>query len=212
MPRIAPESPAVVETKLIHDVHRHATALLADVIVSSTAPVTAVRELRDFVVALLEHHHQSEDRDLWPTLTTAAPDLARPLSMLSAEHAELDRALHGLADDPLSTSGTGHARDAAVLVRDLVHTHLDHEEPVLFPALRAHVDDDAWAAFSRRTVETAPRTGISLLVSLLYRLGTEPEYALIFRHLPPEAAAVLPVQREQGDATIASLEQEVVRR
>ena len=56
------------ETRVIHDVHRRATSTLADLWASPCAPAADVAEFRDFVVAMLEHHHTSEDEDLWPLL------------------------------------------------------------------------------------------------------------------------------------------------
>jgi hypothetical protein len=87
----------------------------------------------------------------------------------------------------------------------MVHEHLSHEEPVLLPALRAHVTDEQWAAFSRRTVETAPRRGTHLLVGLLDEVGTGEQVGLLLRHLPPQARDALPIVRLQGRSALTAL-------
>src|SRR3546814_15720004 len=75
-----PDPPSVVETKVVHDAHRRATSLLADLTgAGNTAPITAVVELRDLVVGMLRHHHGSEDGDLWPLLLRPDNTRAGPL-------------------------------------------------------------------------------------------------------------------------------------
>jgi hypothetical protein len=65
---------------VVHDAHRRATSLLADAIARDEAPHDAVTALRDLVVAMLRHHHESEDEDLWPSPrgTDPLPGAARP--------------------------------------------------------------------------------------------------------------------------------------
>jgi hemerythrin-like domain-containing protein len=199
------DTPAVVETRLVHDGQRRATSLLADVVADGAVPASAVAELRDFVVASLDHHHRSEDDGLWPLLTAAAPELADALDGLSREHDALDAALDELGGVVMDGVAGGPAIAAAVAVRDMVHEHLSHEEPVLLPALRAHVTDEQWAAFSRRTVETAPRRGTHLLVGLLDEVGTAEQVGLLLRHLPPQARDALPIVRLQGRSALTAL-------
>jgi hemerythrin-like domain-containing protein len=201
--------PAVVETRIVHDGQRRATTLLADLLGAPPGapvpPAAAVAELRDFVVASLDHHHRLEDTDLWPTLVAADPDLSAPLADLSAEHELLDAELSDLARVDLAVAD-GRARRAAEAVRDRVHQHLAHEEPVLFPALEAHVSDERWAEFSQRAVASTPQVGTHLLVGFLDEAGTPDQLDLIFRHLPPEARAALPTVRAQARAAIADLD------
>jgi hemerythrin-like domain-containing protein len=208
-PDLAHESgsdrPAVVETRLVHEAQRRATSMLADAVSDGSASPEAVAELRDFVVASLEHHHRSEDADLWPMLASAAPDLTEPLRRLSREHQRLDAALTSLRHAPAGAAGDPALKTAADNTRDLVHEHLAHEEPILLPALEAHVSDEAWTAFSRRTIEAAPSTGGHLLLAMFERVGSPGEVELILRHLPPAAVAMVPAMREQARSTFAAL-------
>ena len=202
-----PESaaPAVRETQLVHDAHRAATAALADAVRDPAASPQAVVELRASIVAALEHHHRSEDHEVWPVLAVAAPELAGPLEELSREHERLDAALEGLRGAPVLEGGDGRLRRSAEEVRHLVHEHLAHEEPILFPALEAHVSDDAWAQLSRRIVDAAPQVGIDLFLWFLHDVDPGSEIDLILRHLPPEAVAGVPVLLERAAATLATL-------
>ncbi len=211
------ESPAVSETQLVHDVHRRATSLLSDATNHPSPSLRGVAELRDFVAATLDHHHHSEDRDLWPLLIAAAPELSDELARLSAEHDLLARDLDALRRVHLAQPGDLRAlRAPAQKVRDRVHEHLAHEEPVLFPAMAQSLSDQVWAEFSQRTVTSAPTDGLHLLAALFDEVGTPSQVDLILRHVPAERhepfraaatrgratlAAVAPKSRERGDAS-----------
>lgn len=199
------EAPAVVETRVVHDSQRRATSLLVDVVSRPDAPAGAVLELREYVVAALQHHHESEDRDLWPRLRAAASRLSDGLDALTDEHERLDAALDRLRAAPVDRPSDARAVAAAVAVRDLVHEHLAHEEPLLLPALAEHLSEEDWDDFSRRTVASAPRVGLDLLVEMLYESGSDDEVDLILRHLPPEARAAIPDRRREAQATLAAL-------
>jgi hemerythrin-like domain-containing protein len=205
MASLQTESPAVLETQLVHDSQRRVTTMLANALGPRSAPVSTVGELRDFVVAMLDHHHRSEDTDLWPLLTDRAPNLTDALAALSREHDQLDAALHELAAATISSDGADCAA-AARNVRDLVHMHLAHEEPVLFPALRAHLTDEDWFAFSQRTVAGAPQAGAHFFIGLFYEVGTDRQIDLVLRQLPPEARAAVPEMRTIAMRTFAELE------
>jgi hemerythrin-like domain-containing protein len=207
MTELQTDSKAVIESRLVHDVHRRATSLLADAAGNPTVTITAVVEQRDFVVETLRHHHESEDGQLWPLIAAAAPETSDALAGLTGEHDRLDAALASLAD--VGTDGDidrGALTEAAVAVRDLVHSHLANEEPLLFPALREHVSEQAWDAFSREVVASAPTERIYLLIALFDERGTPEEVELILGHLPACDRALVPALREQGRSALARLQ------
>jgi hemerythrin-like domain-containing protein len=216
---------AVAETRLAHEVHRVATALLAEAAVHTAVPLGALAQLRDFLVVNLRHHHETEDEDLWPRIVAAAPATADALGALSEEHERLDAALDRLAAVAVSDSraddgagedvaagrtgadeGDGEAggevrtalHDAAVAVRDTVHTHLAHEEPILFPALRDHVTPAEWTDFSQRVIATTPPVAGHLMVGFLDEVGTPAEVELVLAGLPEPVRPLLPAMRRQA--------------
>lgn len=201
------DHPGVVETSIVHDVHRRATSLLVAALGTPSAPIRLIADLRDFVTAMLDHHHTSEDTDLWPLLNSAEPALTRGLSSLTDEHEHLERQLEVLRRTPLDDeSDRARCVPIALALRDLVVDHLAHEEPILFPALRRSISDIAWSEFSARTVASSPQEGVHLLVAMLHEAGTPDELEIIFRHLPPLARQLLPAKLAAGREAIATLE------
>ncbi|WP_053763545.1 hemerythrin domain-containing protein [Streptomyces sp. AS58] len=209
------ESSAVVETRLVHEVHRLATTLLAEAAARHSVPLGALAQLRDFLVVNLRHHHETEDHDLWPQIVAATPGMATALDDLSEEHEELEDALDHLAAVNLSddesksdkagaTGAVGGAgvrvalRDAAEAVRAIVHDHLAHEEPLLLPALRDHVSPAAWQDFAQRVIATTPPVAGHLMVGFLDEAGTPGEVELVLAGLPEPVRPLLPAMRRQA--------------
>jgi len=192
---------AVVETRLVHNVHRGASTLMAEAAARPAAP-EALAEVREFLVSQLRSHHESEDRLLWPLIMAKAPELAGPFAELSGEHDRLDAALDALEAAPIGPSDRTVLAESAVALRDLVHAHLDHEEPVLFPALRDLVTDQESRDFAEQVVAETPNIGPHLLVGFLEQAGTPEETGIILGAIP---APVLGALREQGRATLADL-------
>lgn len=208
----SPEEPmAVIETRLAHDVHRAATTLLAEAAVRPSAPLSTLAQLRDFLVLNLRHHHETEDEDLWPQIVATAPSAADALKELSVEHERLEDDLDRLAavalteDHPDPAGARAALHEAAVSVRDTVHSHLAHEEPVLFPALREHVTPEYWVELSRRVITTAPPVAAHLMIGFIYQVGAPDEVELMMAGLPEPVLPLLPAMRQQAEADLASL-------
>lgn len=202
MTELRSDTKAVVETQLVHDVHRAATSMLVDVM--DTDDVEARRRLVDFVVSVLRHHHQSEDDVLWPTVRAAAPELTESLAELTREHHVLDASLDALARSA-SEGGDQGLLTNAVLVRDMVHEHLAREEPILFPALHTRVSPEAWDAFSRHAVATSPPEAGPLLMAFFARVGPPEAVEVVLAGLPVEMRAGVPTLLADGESTLARL-------
>ncbi|MER7805458.1 hemerythrin domain-containing protein [Streptomyces parvulus] len=194
------ESGAITETRLSHEMHRVATALLVDAVDRESVPVESLSVFRDFVVANLRHHHETEDAWLWPQILAAAPETAQPLEELSREHERLEAALDRLAAAEVDERPTGRAalRAAALEVRESVRLHLEHEEPVLFPALRDRITPEQWDAFSRRVIASAPMVAGHLTIRLFEEVGTPEEVSSALANLPEDLRRLIPAMSDQA--------------
>ncbi|MFJ4849332.1 MULTISPECIES: hemerythrin domain-containing protein [unclassified Streptomyces] len=206
----AAEPMAVIETRLAHQVHRAATTLLAEAALRPSAPLDTLAQLRDFLVVNLRHHHETEDEELWPQIVATAPAAAEGLKGLSEEHERLEDDLDRLAavaltEDHAGAGARAELHEAAVAVRDTVHSHLDHEEPILFPALRAHVTPEYWAELSQRVIATAPPVAAHLMFGFIDEVGAPGEVEAMMAVLPEPLRPLVPAMRRQADADLASL-------
>jgi hypothetical protein len=104
-----------------------------------------------------------------------------------------------------ATSDRAALQKTAVAVRDLIDRHLEHEEPLLFPALREHVPEQAWAEFSRKVIETSPPTGADLMVAFFDQVGEPAEVELVLSGLLAPAPELLPVLRANAKVTLDGL-------
>ncbi|MFG2078523.1 hemerythrin domain-containing protein [Nonomuraea maritima] len=200
------EPTSVMETRLTHDFHRRATSALVDAARDPGVPLDAVAVLRGFLVAQLHHHHESEDDRLWPALAAADEQIAAGLAALSEEHDQLDAALDRLAAVPArEDADRATLAEAAQAVRDLVHRHLEHEEPLLFPALRDHMTAADWDAFSRHVIATSPMDAAHLLIGFFDVVGDPREVELVLANLPGPAREAVPFLREQAAADLRVL-------
>ncbi|MFG1809717.1 hemerythrin domain-containing protein [Streptomyces sp. NPDC049040] len=186
---------SVIETRLVHDSHRRASVLLAEAAARSSVPPAAVAALRDFLVANVRHHHESEDEVLWPMIGAVSPAHAVAMAELTGEHKLLETALDDLAAVDIS-EGADRAlyTCASAILRDLVHRHLDDEEPVLFPALRDYITDDAWREFALHVKTTSPTLNLHFMVGFVDLAGDAGEADLILGGLPTEDLAALRAQ------------------
>jgi hemerythrin-like domain-containing protein len=200
------QSRAIAETRLVHNLHRHVTTLLAEAAARPTASPVALEEVRNFLLIMLRSHHESEDDLLWPLITAKAPQVAGPFAELSDEHDELDAALDALEQAPVDDSDRTTLVDAAAALRELVHTHLEHEEAILFPALREHVTEQEWLELAEKVVAETPNVAPHLTVGFFEQAGTREEADIVLAAMP---ATLRDGLREQARATLAQLGERV---
>jgi hemerythrin-like domain-containing protein len=201
---LASQPVAVMHTRLVHDLHRRASSLLAEAAARPGAPAAALREVRDFLVTTLRCHHESEDERLWPLVQSLVPGTADALAALTGEHELLEEALTALENAEVTDGAPrGALADAAAEVRDLVHRHLRHEEPVLFPALRDHVSAQQWTEFADYVRSNDTTVGPHLALGFIDLAATPQDADRFFDTFPAQVRdEVLPAMRRQAHATI----------
>jgi hemerythrin-like domain-containing protein len=90
----------------------------------------------------LHGHHRLEDQSMFPQLLRAAPSLARPLSLLEADHIVLnavlgpfERALAKLPDATAPASAWDEVAKAGERVARVARRHIEDEEEIVIPAV-----------------------------------------------------------------------------
>lgn len=116
------------------------------------------------VMALLEHHHETEDDSILPVLLDRVPSAAGPVAELEREHVELQRLLNESA--PLFAdfgAGRGGLAAAVECVREMeriVGAHLDAEERAVVPLFADCFSRAEWSALEQRTTDALARDGL----------------------------------------------------
>jgi hypothetical protein len=112
-----------------------------------------IEEQLVITLGLLHHHHREEDDWLWPTLRRRAPAARSDLDQLEAEHEQLDPLIEAAGDTARPLAGR-----AAVLaeLHRVINEHLDAEERIALPLIRAHLDAGEWDASGHRALAALP--------------------------------------------------------
>lgn len=183
------KSGAITNTRLSHEIHRLANSLLGAVDRDSIS-AESLALFRDFVVANLRHHHETEGGWPWSQILSASPETGHLLDDLSLKHERLEAAVDrfagaevggqtagsnsaalGRGPEGVPRSDTAVLRVAAIEVRDDAHLHLVHEEPVLFPAPSDHTTPDQWDELSRRVIKFSRTVAGHLTIGLSEEVG-----------------------------------------
>jgi hemerythrin-like domain-containing protein len=115
------------------------------------------------LAAVLEHHHENEDRAIFPKVAATFPSADAALRELAAEHERLDDLLTRAAQAMTRVRGPRDRPVAAELAADLeevVGGHLDAEERELVPLLAGCYTRDEWAEMERRTTRELEAAGL----------------------------------------------------
>lgn len=132
-------------TRLAQEVGRRAELPAAEA-------VEACARVERYFVQALPLHVEDEEASLLPRLRGRRADVDAALEVMHAQHAEHQAALTALlaaAAEVRRAPGAGHARGrllaAATALSAEFERHLANEEQVLFPAVRALLDEGAQA-------------------------------------------------------------------
>jgi iron-sulfur cluster repair protein YtfE (RIC family) len=144
----------------------------------SDAGQIALRGYWHDLAVVLEHHHDNEDRVIFPRLTATLPEAAEAIQALGAEHTKLDEVVAAVtvAVDP--GKGTGSARglaDAARELETIVTAHLDAEERDVVPLFSRCFSRAEWAELEAANTRELSRRGLFPFVLPWILEGMEPE-------------------------------------
>ena len=109
----------------------------------------------------LTHHHEGEDRHIWPMLAEVGVP-ADLLGAMESEHHAMAEALSqtGAAMTAFATSGTAAraaaAHESLARTREVVDRHLTHEEQELEPQLHRHTETPQWKAVEKKFSRQPP--------------------------------------------------------
>ncbi|OLF12755.1 hypothetical protein BLA60_05615 [Actinophytocola xinjiangensis] len=150
-----------------HECFRRDFARLRELL-NSTRPLdedeaAALAEHWAGLSAVLDHHHENEDRAIFPRVAEVFPASREAMRALEHDHVRLDDLLDQAAlAMPRLRSGADRRRAAALAVQleEIVRTHLDAEERELVPLIADCFSRDEWAGMELRTTRELEEAGL----------------------------------------------------
>jgi hemerythrin-like domain-containing protein len=143
----------------------------------------------------LKHHHEAEDRWVFPMMSKLVDDQAL-LAEMDAEHHAMAEALAETAGamQRFATSGSAHdaarARESVIRTQAVVGNHLDHEENEFEPLVDPHLESAEWKEVEKK-LRSQPLGQVGRFMAWLQD-GMEPETRRYLRSaIPPPVLFLL---------------------
>lgn len=188
----------VVHTAMLRE-FRLAPAAVVAVAADDHRRVKVVASHVRFLTDLLHHHHEGEDRLLWPTLRERASTRAGALiNEVEEQHSDLDAALDAVerCRAAWSVGPTPAARDALAHhlghLHDRLADHLDLEERELLPLAAALLTQAEWDAVGEAGAAAVRRRDLPLLFGMFAQEGEPAVLAQMLSAAPRLARVVIP--------------------
>lgn len=135
----------------------------------------------------LRHHHEGEDRDLWPLVRAYLPardEESALLTEMEREHERIDPLITAV-DTAMRNTDTGWLAEATVSFREELLAHLQHEERDAVPLMESVLTPQDWKAFSRAQRKSAGFTGAKEFFPYILDQADPDRAARIRKALPP---------------------------
>jgi len=152
----------------------------------------------DFGVAVLHHHHETEDELLYPKLIERVPEQATVTERVEREHQLVKTALEAAsaacrAWRQRPSAETGEALATALdHLSSVVQPHLDDEEQKVVPLAAVTLTQQEWDAMGKRETARIPPNKRGVAFGMLLEPLGEADRAYLMRSLPPLVRMLYP--------------------
>jgi iron-sulfur cluster repair protein YtfE (RIC family) len=137
----------IVHTALRRDIVR-AQLVLTDLPYPDRGQRMALCAHLRWMMGWLQHHHETEDAQLYPMVREANPDAARLLDDMDADHAAIQPAMTAVEDAVARYALAPEAREelvsALAALSDVLLPHLRREEDEAMPVVSASLSERQW--------------------------------------------------------------------
>jgi iron-sulfur cluster repair protein YtfE (RIC family) len=150
------------------------------------------------VDTVLRHHHEGEDRHLWPKLLTrGGADAAAVVSAMEDQHEAIEKAIAEVRDRTATWRDTVDPGDGAVLAEalqrllGLLVEHLTAEEDEALPLVEKHITAAEWGQMiAEGGADLAPEEMVLIFGMMAY--GGDPDTVRdIVATMPPDMRPVM---------------------
>ncbi len=186
----------VVHTALLREL-RLAPALVEGVAAGDARRVAVVAEHVEFLLDLLAHHHEGEDRLLWPKLRARLPDpLIDVIALMEAQHGEIEL-LTAAARGAIHRWRHSLAVEAEVagVLRRLhagMEEHLHVEEQEVLPLAALHLTAAEWQEIGEAGIASIAKPKLPVVFGMMMYEGDPAVLRMMLAPAPLLPRAVVP--------------------
>jgi hemerythrin-like domain-containing protein len=165
----------------------------------SAARVTFLADHIDFSLAMLHHHHESEDELLYPVLIAKVPEQAAHAEEVEHEHQLVAGAIDAVSTACSAwrrrpTAETGEALAAALdSLNAQLQPHLDDEERDIVPLAAVTLTQEEWEAIGEHSRSQIPRDKIAIAFGMLLEPLDDSDRAYMKATLPAPVRLLYPL-------------------
>lgn len=171
-----------------------------------------------WLAAILHHHHESEDRLLWPLLRERAPAALGPtVQLMETQHAgvaavsEKVAALLAAWRETAAAGSRDTLAERLQVLHDLLVEHLDLEEREMLPLASSVLTDKEWGRLGEEGMASVPGKDRPLVLGMFMYEGDPAVIRRMLSHAPLLPRLLMPrlaprvhrrhAQRLHGTAT-----------
>jgi hemerythrin-like domain-containing protein len=161
--------------------------------------VTFLADHISFGVSMLHHHHESEDRLLFPKLIARAPEQATMTQEVADEHKlvgsavdEVGRACSDWRAQPSEESGEALAASLDHL-NGVLEQHLDDEETRVVPLAAVTLTQEEWHEIGEQARAGIPRDRMSVAFGMVLEPLDDADRAYMKGYLPAPVRLLFPL-------------------
>jgi iron-sulfur cluster repair protein YtfE (RIC family) len=187
---------------LIHEAFRRDLTRLSTALRAAGIDSQRARQLKEhwgFINEQLHHHHQVEDKSLWPLvrpkLSGQETDLA-VLDQMEAQHLTLepkcqavDKGFDSLVATPSAAAGEELAGEIDAL-KDVLAEHLEDEESKCFPVIDKALSPEEFESFGKATAKAVGMRGSAKFFPWIFD-GADPVERTAVLSMPPPPVRIL---------------------
>ncbi len=193
----------VRDMAIIHRTFRKAYDESARLVRAAPTPspgrVTFLADHIDFGIAMLHHHHESEDALLFPTLIERVPEQAAMTEEVAHEHELVAAAVNAATTACAAwrrqpSAETGEALAASLDdLNAVLQRHLDDEEQKVVPLAAVTLTQEEWDAIGEHSRAGIPRDKRAVAFGMILEPLDEADRAYMKSHLPAPVRMLYPL-------------------
>lgn len=193
----------VRDMRIVHATFRNAYDESARLVRANPTPsserVTFLADHIDFGIAMLHHHHESEDALLYPKLIERAPEQAATTQEVEHQHLDVTSAINAASTACTAWRRQPSAQTGETLAASLeylnstLQPHLDDEEKKIVPLAAITLTQEEWDEMGEHSRATIPRNKMPVAFGMLLEPLDDDDRTYMKAQLPAPVRLLFPI-------------------